>query len=255
MTVMSLIMEKLRTQRLHMTLLDPDMQDPERAAGIAAAAESAGTDAIMLGGSTGVTQSLLDKTVRRIKAEVRAPVILFPTTASAISLDADAIYFMSLLNSRNPRFILGEQMRASVHIKNSGLEPISMGYIIVEPGMEAGTVGEADVLRRDDDESAVGYAVAAELLGMSFVYLEAGSGAPEPVPAGMIRAVKEALDIPLIVGGGIRDSAQAGAVLDAGADIIVTGTLVERQGIGEHFRELVSAVKGFKPSRGTASAL
>ncbi|MFO7619163.1 MAG: geranylgeranylglyceryl/heptaprenylglyceryl phosphate synthase [Thermoplasmata archaeon] len=243
MNVMEGLCRKLESQKLHMTLLDPDDQTPEAAARISGDAAAAGTDAIMLGGSTGVTQELLDATVIAIKEANDLPVILFPTEAKAVSLRADAIYFMSLLNSRNPKFLLGEQMKAAALIKKSGLEPIAMGYIIIEPGMRAGMVGEAELIRRDDIESAVGYSVAGELLGMKLIYLEAGSGAPEPVPAELIKGVKKAIDIPLIVGGGIRSPEQAGAAVKAGADIIVTGTVVEEEGISDRFRNIVRAVK------------
>jgi phosphoglycerol geranylgeranyltransferase len=243
--VLNSINKKLKKKKLHMTLLDPDEQKPDAAAELAFEAETLGTDAIMLGGSTGVTQEVLDSTVQKIKDRVKIPVILFPTTASAISTKADAIYFMSLLNSRNPRFLMGEQMRASAWVKKSGLEAISMGYIIVEPGMKAGQVGEADLVKRNDPKSAVGYSVAAELLGMSLVYLEAGSGAPEPVPKEMISEVKRALGIPLLVGGGIRTAEQAGAVLEAGADIIVTGTIVEEDGISIGLRDIIKKVREF----------
>lgn len=243
--ILNSINKKLKKKRLHMTLLDPDEQEPDAAAELAFQAEKLGTDAIMLGGSTGVTQQVLDSTVENIKKSVKVPVILFPTTASAISTKADAIYFMSLLNSRNPRFLIGEQMRASAWVKKSGLEAISMGYIIVEPGMKAGQVGEADLVKRNDTKKAVGYSVAAELLGMSLVYLEAGSGAPEPVPKEIISEVKLALGIPLLVGGGIRTAEQARMVLEAGADIIVTGTIVEEAGISGRFKEIIKTVKSF----------
>jgi phosphoglycerol geranylgeranyltransferase len=243
MNVMEGICQKLKGQKLHMTLLDPDDQEPQVAARISRDAAEAGTDAIMLGGSTGVTQELLDATVVAIKAAIDLPVILFPTEAKAVSLKADAIYFMSLLNSRNPKFLLGEQMKAAALIKKSGLEPISMGYIIVEPGMRAGMVGEAELIKRDDMKSAIGYSVAGELLGMKLIYLEAGSGAPEPVPSELISGVRKAIDIPLIVGGGIRSPEQASAAVKAGADIIVTGTIVEEEGISDKFRNLIKAVK------------
>ncbi len=243
MDTLNYIIDKLKAQKLHMTLLDPDEQSPEQAANISTQAVLAGSDAIMLGGSTGLTQELVDATVDAIKEAVDVPVILFPTMASAVSLKADAIYFMSLLNSKNPRFLLGEQMKAAALIKKSGLEPISMGYIIVEPGMEAGMVGEAECVGREDVQTAVGYSVAGELLGMKFIYLEAGSGAPEPVPPLLISGVKQTIDIPLIVGGGIRKPEQARAAAQAGADIIVTGTVVEEEGISQSFKDLVKAVK------------
>ena len=104
-----------------------------------------------------------------------------------------------------------------------------MGYVIVEPGMTAGKVGEVDLIKKDDVENAVGYALASQYLGMDFFYLEAGSGSPEPVSNKMISAVKESINIPLIVGGGIRDADTAYEKAKAGADVVVTGTKLEEE--------------------------
>ena len=226
-----------------MTLLDPDKQSAEEAGRIAASAAAGGTDAIMVGGSTGVTQEKVDATVLAIKEAARLPTILFPASAANLSRHADALYFMSLLNSRDPRLIVGEQRRAAPVVKAWGLETIPMAYLVVEPGMRAGEVGEADPIPRAEPETAVGYALAAQMLGMKLVYLEAGSGAPEPVPAPMIRAVRGAIGIPLVVGGGIRTAEAAGAVARAGADIVVTGTIVERAKDGETLRRIIASVK------------
>ena len=242
MNVAEYLKEKMAEKRLHMTLLDPDEQNAEEAAKVASIAEELGTDGIMIGGSTGQSQDLLDETVLAIKEAVSIPVILFPTTASAISPYADAIYFMSLLNSRNIKFIIGEQQRAALPLSKMELETISMAYILVEPGMTVGKIGEADLIKRDDVKRAMGYAKAAEILGMDIIYLEAGSGAPEPVPPDMVRAVKEILNIPLIVGGGIRDSQAAKDAVEAGADIIITGTLVEKEGWEKELAELIQII-------------
>ncbi|MCK4757138.1 MAG: geranylgeranylglyceryl/heptaprenylglyceryl phosphate synthase [Thermoplasmata archaeon] len=242
MNVWEHITEQLRIKKLHMTLIDPDEQSASDAARVAKISEELGTDAIMIGGSTGISQELLDETVIRIKESVSIPVILFPTTASAVSRHADAIYFMSLLNSKNPKFIIGEQQRASVFIGKMGLETISMGYIVIEPGMKVGEIGEVDLIKRNDVGRVMGYAKAAEILGMKLIYLEAGSGAPEPVPSHIIKAAKEGLAVPLIVGGGIRDPDTAKAVVDAGADIIITGTLVEVDGWEKNLSELISKI-------------
>lgn len=212
---------------MHMTLVDPAKQPPGSAAEVAAKASSAGTDAIMVGGSTGVTQDNLDETIDAIKRACDLPVIYFPSTADAIATRCDAIYFMSMLNSRNVRNVTGEQSRGAPVIRKLGLEPISMGYVIVEPGMKVGEVGEADAVARGDNARAVGYALTAEFFGMDLLYLEAGSGAPEPVPSEMIRAVRSATDITIVVGGGLTDPDGALEACRAGADIIVTGTLVE----------------------------
>jgi phosphoglycerol geranylgeranyltransferase len=226
-----------------MTLLDPDKQTADEAGRLAASAARSGSDAIMIGGSTGVTQDQVDATVLAIKAAAGLPTILFPASAANLSRHADALYFMSLLNSRDTRLIVGEQRRAAPLVKKWGLETIPMAYLVVEPGMRAGEVGHADPIPRSEPETAVGYALAAQMLGMRLVYLEAGSGAPEPVPTAMIAAVRRAIDIPLVVGGGIRSAEAAGNVARAGADIVVTGTVVEREKDGETLRRIIEAVK------------
>jgi len=216
-------------KKLHFSLLDPDKQDPKIAGSIAKTAEDSGSSAIMVGGSTLVSQEQVDETVKEIKKQSKLPVILFPSGSKFLSKYADAVFFMSLLNSRNLDYVIREHVKGAPFVKHTKIEPISMGYVIVEPGMTAGKVGEVDLVKKDDINSAVGYALAAQYLGMSFFYLEAGSGAPEPVPDEMISAVKDAIDIPLIVGGGIRDSKTARKKAKAGADIVVTGTKLEQE--------------------------
>ncbi len=213
---------------LHFTLVDPDRQDAREAAAMAVAAQEAGSHAIMVGGSTGLSNALVDETVGAIKAVCNLPVILFPPGAQGISPRADAVFWMTMLNSRNRRYLIEEQRKGAMWVKRLGLEPISMAYLVVEPGGRVGEVGEADLIRRDDPNTAVEYALAAQYFGMDLVYLEAGSGASEPVPVEMVAAVKSEIEIPLIVGGGIRDPHTARRLIEAGADIIVTGTLIER---------------------------
>ena len=231
---------------MHMTLIDPAKQEPSTSGGIAEKAKRTHTDAIMVGGSTGVTQENLDSTVDNIKKHCDLPVIYFPSGANVIARRCDAIYCMSMLNSRNVKNITGEHWRGAPIIKRLGLETISMGYIIVEPGMKVGEIGEADLVRRDDVSRAIGYSMAAEFFGMDLVYLEAGSGAPEPVPAEMIRGVKESIEIPLVVGGGVTSAEKAASVARAGADIVVTGTLVEN---GDFEGELKSVVRAVHEAR------
>lgn len=243
MKVLDRIHRLLAEGKAHMTLIDPDRQSPETSGRLAAQASEAGTDVVMVGGSTGVTQEKTDATILAIKRGCSVPVILFPVGAGSLSPYADAVYFMSLLNSRTTRWIVGEQRRGVRAIRSWGLEAIPMAYLIVEPGMRAGEVGEADPIPRDRPEEAVAWALTGEFLGMRLVYLEAGSGAPEPVPEPMIRAVKDALRVPLVVGGGIRTADVARRVSQAGADIVVTGTVVEREGAGSTLKEIVQAVK------------
>ena len=247
MTVKDYIYSTVKQRKMHMTLLDPAKQPVSVAGSIAKKAAASGTDAIMVGGSTGVTQENLDRTVDAIKGSSSLPVIYFPSGANAIATGCDAIYFMSMLNSRSVRNITGEQWKGASVIKRLGLEPIAMGYIIVEPGMKVGEVGEADVINRGDHARAVGYAITAEYFGMSLVYLEAGSGAPQPVPEDMVREVRNNVGIPIIVGGGIADAQTASGLCSAGADIVVTGTLVENGDFEAPLRAVVEAVHAVLP--------
>jgi phosphoglycerol geranylgeranyltransferase len=243
MTVKEILREKMKNGALHMTLLDPAKQAPAAAAEITRTACQLGTDAIMVGGSTGVTQANLDDTVKAIKSKVDVPVIYFPSGANAISPYCDAMYFMSMLNSKNLKMVMGEQVAGAPIVRKLKLETISMGYIIVAPGMKVGEVGQAEVIPRDQPKLAVAYALAAQYLGMDYVYLEAGSGAPQAVPEDMIAAVRSAVSVPLLVGGGIRDAETAARVRKAGASIVVTGTVVEN---GEYVGRLESIIRAVK---------
>ncbi|MDR1404219.1 MAG: geranylgeranylglyceryl/heptaprenylglyceryl phosphate synthase [Candidatus Methanoplasma sp.] len=244
MNVKEYLIGKMKERTVHLALLDPDKQDSREAGAIAKKVKEAGADAIMIGGSTGVTSENLSNTARCIKEASGLPTIHFPGGPSALSEDVDSIFFMSMVNSMDPFWIMNAQAGAARHIKKLGIETISLGYIIVEPGMKVGEVGKADAVRRDDTDRAVGYALACEMLGMDFVYLEAGSGADVPVPSEMISAVKKSISIPLIVGGGIRTPEAAEAARLAGADAIVTGTFVERCLDDTMLRSVVNASKG-----------
>jgi phosphoglycerol geranylgeranyltransferase len=228
MSVAERIQKLSQKKKLHFALLDPDKQPPSVAGDIAQIVTDAGSSAIMVGGSTLMSQKQVDATVQAIKKNSDLPVILFPSGAKFLSKYADAVFFMSLLNSNNLNYVIREHVKGAPFVKISGLEPISMGYVIVEPGMTAGRVGEAELIKRNDVKTAVGYALAAEYLGMKFFYIEAGSGAPTPVPNEMIRTVKNGTSIPIIVGGGIRDARTAKEKTLAGADIIITGTAIEK---------------------------
>ncbi|MEM1515785.1 MAG: geranylgeranylglyceryl/heptaprenylglyceryl phosphate synthase [Candidatus Bathyarchaeia archaeon] len=222
------LLDKINNEgAIHITLIDPEKTDPKTAALISSNSETLGSSAIMIGGTTIVSQNLLNSVVKQVKEAVSIPVILFPNNIIAISEYADAIWFMSLLNSADPYFISGAQVLAAPLIKKIGLEAIPLGYIIVGEGGSAGVVGKACPIPYNKPELAVAHALAAEFFGMRFVYLEAGSGASRPVPAEMIKMVRETISIKLIVGGGIRNGNQAREAVRSGADIVVTGTIVE----------------------------
>ncbi|MDR3205905.1 MAG: geranylgeranylglyceryl/heptaprenylglyceryl phosphate synthase [Candidatus Methanoplasma sp.] len=244
MTVKEYLMERMRQGTIHLALLDPDKQNSFEAGIMAKKIKEAGTDAIMIGGSTGVDSDNLGATARAIKDASGLPTIHFPGGPGELSGDVDSMFFMSMVNSRDPFWIIDAQAQAALHVRKLGIEAISLGYIIVEPGMKVGEVGKAEPIRRGQNDKAAGYALACELLGMDFVYLEAGSGADAPVPQDMISAVKKAITIPLIVGGGIRTPEAAAAARAGGADAIVTGTFIENCADSGKLKAVVDASKG-----------
>ncbi len=227
---------------IHLTLLDPEKSDPATSARLARGAVEMGSHGILLGGSTGISRERMDASARAVRAAVDVPTIIFPEGATSISAEADAILFMSLLNSRNLDLVIRTHARASLLVARLGLEAIPLGYLVIAPGMRVGEVGQVDAVARDDPLAAQGYALAAELLGMRWVYLEAGSGAPLPVPVEMVRAVRSVLRTPLIVGGGIRSGPEAAALLGAGAQVLVTGTIAEAEGAGPSLRAILDEV-------------
>jgi phosphoglycerol geranylgeranyltransferase len=235
--------EHLARGPLHFTLIDPDKSPGERAAAIARGAVELGSDAILLGGSTGISREVMGRAATAIRAKVSVPVIIFPEGPGSLAPEANAVLFMSMLNSRNLNLVIRVHARAAPAVRAMGLEPIPLGYLVVAPGMRVGEVGEADPVARDDLGAATGYALAAEYLGMRYVYLEAGSGAPDPVPVPMVRAVRGVLSIPLVVGGGIRSGDDAAPLLSAGANVLVTGTVTEEEGLGDGFRSILAEVR------------
>lgn len=242
MNVEKYLTDTLENHKIHMTLIDPDEQSPQEAVQMAVEAQKAGSDAIMLGGSI-TDQEVLNLTAKALKENVDLPIILFPGNVTGVSKYADAVLFMSLLNSTNPYWITGAQALAAPSIKKMGLETIPMGYLIVEPGGTVGWVGDAKPVPRNKSDLAVAYSLAAEFFGMRIIYLEAGSGADSHVPLDFIMKVKKLTNLMVIVGGGIRTAEDARKVRDAGADIIITGTVVEEtEDTYKKIKELTDAI-------------
>jgi phosphoglycerol geranylgeranyltransferase len=190
---------------------------------------SEGVDAVLVGGSVGVQGELLDNVVLAIKDRIPLPVILFPGNVSTLTPHADAVYFMSMLNARSPYWITGAQMLSSLYIKHVGLEVLNTAYVVVEPGGTVGWVGDANLLPRNKPMLAASYALAAQYMGFSFFILDAGSGAPEPVPPSFIKSVKAHSSIFTIAAGGIKTSEQLDALVKAGVDAVQIGTAFERR--------------------------
>ncbi|HEX4921233.1 MAG TPA: geranylgeranylglyceryl/heptaprenylglyceryl phosphate synthase [Candidatus Bathyarchaeia archaeon] len=227
---------------IHLALIDPEKfygNLPD----ILSDLESHGTVAVMVGGSTLKSSSQLDKTVKSIRESCSLPVILFPNGPVGVSRFAHAIFFMSLLNSSSTEYLIESQVQGASIVRRFNLEPISLGYIIVGQSETAvKTVGRANPVPFSKVELAADYALAAQYLGMHFVYLEAGSGAHQMVDPRMVSRVRESVDLPIIVGGGIRTADQAGRLARAGASAIVTGTVLEQEGPGP-VKEILAALK------------
>ncbi len=226
----------------HLSLIDPaKVSDLSGLANVARKLAEAGTDAFLIGGSIGVSESDIDLVVNALR-ESGKPIILFPGNVNGLSKLADAVLFMSLLNSDDPYYIIGAQVLGAPIIKRYGLEPLPTAYIVVGYGGAAGFIGRARPLPVDKDELGVAYALAAEYLGMKYIYLEAGSGSPQPIPPKYVRSISSAISRSyLIVGGGIRRSDDAISIANAGANMIVTGNLIEENPTSAI--ELIKAIK------------
>lgn len=241
------LLEKIAAEgSIHMTLIDPEKVTVTQASRIAEKSQTSGTAAIMIGGSTFASQEHLDNVIKGIKEVVKIPTILFPNNITGISREADAMFFMSLLNSVDPYFIMGAQVLGAPLAKKFKIEPISMGYIIVGEGGTAAIIGKAIPVPYTKPELAAAHALAGNYLGMRFIYLEGGSGVSNPVPPEMIRTVKSVLNGPLIVGGGIRTKEQASIAASAGADIIVTGNIVETGGSEQKIADIINSIRKIK---------
>ena len=246
------LQEKINTDAaLHMSLIDPDLtfQTLPGIKRIVKHAHEAGTDAFMVGGSTIADQISINKVVVAIKEETDRPVIIFPGNVNAFSKNADATFFMSLLNSNNLYWIIRSHILGAPTLKLWNLEPISLAYIIVEPGATAGFIGEAQMIPRNKPKIAAAYALAAQYIGFKMVYLEAGSGADEAVPVEMVKVVANFVDIPVFVGGGINTKEQAVEFVKAGAKLIVQGTYLEKvvpKDKGVELAEIIRAIKSKK---------
>jgi len=228
---MNIIEELLQKyKKLHFSLIDPDKQTPEEAGERAKICAKYGTNAIMIGGTTIKERKTVYNTVKAIKKAAKVPTILFPNSADAISENADYIFFMKLLNSKENKYQISEQVRGAPLVKKWNITPIPTGYIVISTSKKPTTVEKNVKLHKiqiDDIKKAVEYAIYAEMTGMSCIYLEAGSDAERPVSNEMLKAIRSEIKIPIIVGGGIKNASTAKEKVDAGADIIVNGTATE----------------------------
>ncbi len=210
-------------------LIDPDKVDEQKIDQLTHLATDARVDYLLVGGSL-VISNHLDEVVRRISSNCSIPTILFPGSPSQISVHADALLYLSLISGRNPELLIGQHVISAAAVKQSGLEIISTGYMVIDGGAPTTVsyISNAAPIPADKNEIAMCTAMAGEMLGMSVIYMDAGSGAKRPITEAMIQKVAGSIEVPLIVGGGIASPEKAYLNCKAGADVIVIGNAIEK---------------------------
>ena len=223
-----ILQSKVKNEKLLAILLDPDKIDLNSAEVLIQKINQSPGTHIFIGGSL-VENNILDELILKIKQKCALPIVLFPGNPSQISDKADAILFLSLISGRNPDFLIEHQVKAAPILKQTQLEIISTGYILIESGTETAVkrVSKTMPIDRNNSDLALATAQAGEMLGNKLIYLEAGSGAKQAVPLEMIRKISQNIEIPLLVGGGIIDLQGIQKAYDSGADLVVIGTAFE----------------------------
>jgi phosphoglycerol geranylgeranyltransferase len=245
---MSSMIERLRAKGPGLfVLIDPERTLPADAASLARSAEQDGARGLLIGTSFDGSARTAE-VAAAIKGASRLPLLLFPGSANQLVPDVDAVLLLSLVSGRNPQYLIEEHVRSVPFFARHRVTSISTGYILIDGGRVTAveSVSQTRPLPADKPEIAAAHAIAASLIGMAAVYLDAGSGAANPVCPEIIRAVRDKVALPLFVGGGMRTPAQVRAAHDAGADFIVVGNAIEADG--------PDAVKAFVAAASNGSA-
>ena len=241
----NILQNKKEGRKLFAVLVDPDKTDKKKCETLAGKAHISGVDLIFVGSSL-LTGGDLDSCVKIIKQNCSIPVILFPGSILQISVHADAILLLSLISGRNAEMLIGKQVIAAPLLKESKLEIISTGYMLIDPGHPTSVsyMSNTAPVPHDKNDIALCTALAGEQLGLKTIFMDAGSGARVPVSKAMIESVSKTVSVPLIIGGGIKSPEKALENCDAGADVIVAGNSIEKN---QHLiSEMSDAVHSFQ---------
>lgn len=241
----SITERKQRSQKSFVVLIDPDKVSSSSLSALVNKASQAAVDYFFVGGSL-VISDHLDECIRQIKQESSIPVILFPGSPSQVSRHADALLYLSLISGRNPELLIGQHVISAPFVKKSGLEIISTGYMVIDGGAPTTVsyISGAAPIPADKAEIALCTAMAGEMLGKKLIYMDAGSGAKKPITEEMIALVAANVDVPLVIGGGIREAEKAYLNCKAGADVIVVGNAIEKE--PSLLEEMAAAVHGVR---------
>lgn len=237
----SLVNRKQKQKKSFAVLIDPDKVNDNTMKETISLSVEASVDYFFVGGSL-VISSYLDECIELIKSSCDIPVLIFPGSPSQVSKYADALLYLSLISGRNPELLIGQHVVSAPIVKQSGLEIISTGYMVVDGGAPTTVsyISNASPLPSDKNEIAMCTAMAGEMLGMKLIYMDAGSGARKAISENMIEKVSSCISIPLIVGGGITEPEKAYKNCKAGADVIVVGNAIEKD--PKLIREISSAI-------------
>ena len=224
-----LVGKKQKGQKSFAVLIDPDKVDKALLDELVELCLQAKVDFLMVGGSL-VVSNHLSECILHIKSICDIPVVLFPGSTSQVSRHADALLYLSMISGRNPELLIGQHVVSAPFVKQSGLEIISTGYMVIDGGAPTTVsyISNASPIPADKSEIAMCTAMAGEMLGMKLIYMDAGSGAKKAITEQMIEKVASCIEIPLIVGGGISSPEKAYLNCKAGADIIVVGNAIEK---------------------------
>ncbi len=239
----SLLEKKKNGQKAFAVLIDPDKVTPSSLTSLVQSANQSKVDYLFVGGSL-VVSDHLDECIEQIKKESSIPVILFPGSPSQLSKHADALLYLSLISGRNPELLIGQHVISAPFVKKSGLEIISTGYLVIDGGAPTTVsyISGAAPIPSDKAEIALCTAMAGEMLGQKVIYMDAGSGAKKPITEEMIALVAQNIEVPLVIGGGIRDAEKAYLNCKAGADVIVVGNAIEKE--PSLLEEIAAAIHG-----------
>ena len=237
----SLVVRKSKGQKSFAVLVDPDKVDADTIDELISLALDARVDYFLVGGSL-VISNHLDEVVLRFKNNCDIPVILFPGSPSQISKHADALLYLSLISGRNADLLVGQHVISAPFVKQSGLEIMSTGYMVIDGGAPTTVsyISNASPIPADKNEIAMCTAMAGEMLGMKLIYMDSGSGAKRPITENMIHVVSKSIEVPLVVGGGITTPEKAYDNCKAGADVIVVGNAIEKD--NSLIKEMASAI-------------
>jgi phosphoglycerol geranylgeranyltransferase len=237
----SLVQKKAKGEKSFAVLIDPDKVNAQLISELTALCVDARVDYLFVGGSL-VISNQLDQVLQQIRQNCDIPTILFPGSPGQVSRFADALLYLSLISGRNPELLIGQHVISAPFVKQSGLEIMSTGYMVIDGGAPTTVsyISNATPIPADKNEIAMCTAMAGEMLGMKLIYMDAGSGARRPISESMIEKVAAVIEVPLVIGGGIADPEKAYLNCKAGADVIVIGNAIEKD--ASLIREMSEAI-------------